>query len=46
MARPAVVEMVSIDEEMTNLLMYQQAYQASAKMITTVQDMLDTLMNM
>jgi flagellar hook-associated protein 1 len=37
---------VSIDEEMTNLLKYQQAYQASAKMVTSVQDILDTLMKM
>jgi flagellar hook-associated protein 1 FlgK len=37
---------VSIDEEMTNLLTYQKAYQASAKIITTVDEMLDTILNM
>ena len=37
---------VSIDEEMTNLLTYQKAYQASAKIISTVDEMLDTVLNM
>lgn len=37
---------VSIDEEMTNLLTYQKAYQASAKIVTTVDEMLDTILNM
>ena len=35
---------VSIDEEMTNLVKYQQAYQASAKMIETVSGLVETLM--
>jgi len=34
---------VSIDEEMTNIIKYQQAYNASAKMVSTVNDMLTTL---
>jgi flagellar hook-associated protein 1 FlgK len=37
---------VSIDEEMTNLITFQKAYQASARIVTTVDDMLDTVINM
>jgi len=37
---------VSIDEEMTNLITFQKAYQASAKLVTTVDEMLDTIINM
>ena len=37
---------VSVDEETTNLLQYQQAYQAAAQVITTVNDIYSTLMNM
>ena len=36
---------VSVDEEMTSLLMYQRSYQASARVITAVDEMLDTLIN-
>jgi len=36
---------VNLDEEMTNMLQYQRAYQASARVITTVDSMLDTLIN-
>lgn len=36
---------VSLDEEMTNLLTFQRGYQASARMMTTVDSMLDTLIN-
>lgn len=36
---------VSIDEEMTNLIKYQQAYNASAKMIQTMSEVYDTLIN-
>ncbi|MBM7645038.1 flagellar hook-associated protein 1 FlgK [Scopulibacillus daqui] len=36
---------VSLDEEMINLIQYQQAYTASARMINVVNDMLDTLIN-
>ena len=37
---------VSIDEEMTDLVRFQKAYQASARIITTVDQMLDTVLNM
>lgn len=36
---------VSIDEEMTNMVRFQQAYNAAAKYVSTVNDMLDTLIN-
>ena len=34
---------VSLDEEMTNLMSYQRAYQASARTLTAMDDMLETL---
>lgn len=37
---------VSLDEELTDLIKYQRSYQASAKLITTVTDMMDTVINM
>lgn len=37
---------VSIDEEMTNMLQYQHAYSAAAKVITTIDDTIQTLLNM
>ena len=36
---------VSLDEEMTNMLKYQHSYDASARMITAMDEMLDTLIN-
>jgi flagellar hook-associated protein 1 len=36
---------VSIDEEMTNLVKFQHAYNASAKMIATMTEIFDTLIN-
>jgi len=36
---------VSSDEELTNLIMYQYAYTASSKYITTVDAMLEDLLN-
>jgi flagellar hook-associated protein 1 FlgK len=39
------VSSVSMDEEMTNMIKYQQAYSASAKMITMQNDILNTIIN-
>jgi flagellar hook-associated protein 1 FlgK len=37
---------VSLDEEMTNMLTYQRAYQAAARVMSTVDSVLDTLINL
>jgi flagellar hook-associated protein 1 FlgK len=37
---------VSLDEEMTDLTRFQKAFAASARLITTVDEMLETLVNM
>ena len=36
---------VSIDEEMINLIKFKQAFEASARMITVVEEMFDVLQN-
>ena len=36
---------VNIDEEMTNMLAYQRAYEGAARFVTSVDQMLDTLIN-
>ena len=36
---------VDIDEEMTSILAYQRAYQGAARVLTAVDEMLDTLIN-
>jgi flagellar hook-associated protein 1 FlgK len=36
---------VSMDEEMTNLIQYQHAYQANAKVISTIDQLLDVVIN-
>ncbi|HCX64804.1 MAG TPA: hypothetical protein DHN33_06295, partial [Eubacteriaceae bacterium] len=36
---------VSIDEEVTNLIKFQQSYNANSRVISTVSEMLDTLIN-
>jgi len=37
---------VSLDEEAANLIQYQQAYEAAARVVDTVSQMLDTVINM
>ena len=37
---------VSLDEELTNMVKYQRSYQASAKIITTATDMMDTVLGL
>ncbi|MGE7931988.1 flagellar hook-associated protein FlgK [Viridibacillus arvi] len=41
----ASVSSVSLDEEMTNMIMFQQSYNASARMITVVDETLDKIIN-
>jgi len=36
---------VSMDEEMTNMVRFQRGYQASARLMSTMDEMLDTLIN-
>ena len=36
---------VNLDEEMTNMVAYQHAYEAAARFLTTVDQMLETLVN-
>lgn len=43
--RRSQVSGVSLDEEMTNMLRFQHAYNASARVMTTMDDALDTLIN-
>ncbi len=37
---------VSLDEEMTDLMKFQKAFEASARLITTIDSMLDTVVNL
>lgn len=37
---------VSLDEEMTHMIQYEQAYNAAAKLISTVDDMIESMMNL
>jgi flagellar hook-associated protein 1 FlgK len=43
-ARRTAVEGVNLDEELAAMMSYQQAYNASARLLTTVQQMFDTLL--
>jgi flagellar hook-associated protein 1 FlgK len=40
------VSKVSIDEELTNLLKFQASYQANAKVVTTLDELIDTLLGL
>jgi len=37
---------VSLDEEMTDLIKFQRAFEASARLITTIDTMLETVVNL
>lgn len=41
----ASISGVSLDEEMSNLIQYQHAYQANAKVISTLDELLDVVVN-
>ncbi len=45
-ARRSEVEGVNLDQELVSLTTYQQAYNASARLIQAAKDMFDTLLNM
>jgi flagellar hook-associated protein 1 FlgK len=45
-ARQDSIAGVNLDEEMSNLIKFQQAYSAAAKLITTANQMFDTLLAM
>lgn len=44
--RQSEVSGVSLDEEMANMIKFEHSYQASAKFISTIDQMLDILMNL
>jgi flagellar hook-associated protein 1 FlgK len=37
---------VSIDQEMTNLMQYEKSYEASAQIVTSLNQMLQTIVDM
>jgi len=39
------VSSVSLDEEMSNMIQFQQAYNASARMVSVMDEMLDKIIN-
>ncbi|WP_313892601.1 flagellar hook-associated protein FlgK [Psychrobacillus sp.] len=43
--KKASVSAVSLDEEMTNMITFQQAYNANARMITVIDETLDKIIN-
>ena len=44
-AEQASLSGVSLDEEMANMIKFETSYQASARFITTINDMMDVMMN-
>lgn len=44
--RQTAVSGVNLDEELTNMMTYQQAYSAGARILTTVQSLYDTLLQL
>lgn len=44
-SRRTSVEGVNLDEELSNMMIFQQAYNASARLMTTVQQMYETLLS-
>jgi flagellar hook-associated protein 1 FlgK len=44
-ARRDSVSSVSLDEELTNMIRYQQSYNAAARLVTTMDEMIDILIN-
>jgi flagellar hook-associated protein 1 FlgK len=44
-SRRASTSGVSMDEEMTNMIKFQRAYQAAARAMSTMDDMLDITIN-
>ena len=40
------ISAVSLDEEMTNLMKFQHAYSAAAKLISTADEMINTLLEL
>ena len=41
-----IISGISMDEEVTNLIAYERAFQASARIIQTVDEMMETLLAM
>jgi flagellar hook-associated protein FlgK len=44
--KSAAIDGVSTDEELSNMILYQNAYQASAKVLETTQTLFDVLLNL
>ena len=40
------ISAVNLDEEMTNMVKYQRAYESSAKFLSTIDEMTQTVINM
>jgi len=40
------ISSVNMDEELTNMVQYQKAYEASARFLGTVDEMMETVINM